>query len=198
MSHFLLSVLPVTFALVLIASASASGREASAIMRSPLFDLEGRRVDPFRDSTAKLMVFVFVRTDCPISNAYAPEVQRLQKDFTPLGAVFRLVYPGGHESSETIRTHLRAFGYSCEAFRDPLCAFAKRSKVGVVSEAAVFRPDGMLLYHGRIDDRYVDFGKARPQASKRDLAGALAQALAGEPVTPASGPAVGCFIEEAK
>jgi hypothetical protein len=38
-------------------------------------------------------VLVFVRTDCPISNRYAPELRRLQDRFAPRGMAFWLVYP---------------------------------------------------------------------------------------------------------
>ena len=51
----------------------------------------------------------------------------------------------------------------------------------VTPEAAVFA-GGRLVYHGRIDDRYVDLGLERPSPTKRDLADALAAVLAGKPV----------------
>ena len=168
---------------------------ASAVP-AKLLDLEGRPADPFGDREAKLLAFIFVRTDCPVSNNYAPEIQRLQARFAPSGVVFWLVYPTPDETPDAIRRHLREYRYPEVALRDPRHVFAKRAKVRVTPEAAIFRPDGTLLYHGRIDDRYVDLGKARPKATRHEFADALALALAGKPVPPAAGPAVGCFIED--
>jgi hypothetical protein len=163
-----------------------------------MLDLDGYAVNPLGNRDAKLHAFVFIRTDCPISNSYAPEIRRLHDRFASSGVAFWLVYPGADESPAAIRRHLRDFEYPCGALRDPRHAFATQSHVSVTPEAALFRPDGTLLYHGRIDDRYVDFGKARPEATQHDLAEALTLALAGQPVPPPTGPAIGCFIEDAR
>ncbi len=163
-----------------------------------LLDLDGRAATPFHDPKAKLLVFLFTRADCPISNSYAPEIARLHAQFAPRGAVFWLVYCDPDETTPTIGKHLREFSYPCGALRDPSHRFAKKSRVKITPEAAVFQPDGALLYHGRIDDRHLDFGKTRHQPTRRELALAVTQALAGRAVTPATGPAIGCDIQGVK
>jgi hypothetical protein len=182
--------------LALLACNRTFGEKPAAWSGVDLVDLDGRAADPFRNPAAKLIVFVFVRTDCPVANTSAPEILRLHAQFAPRGVAFWLVYPDADESPTMIRRHLREFAYPCGALRDPQHVFSKTSRVRVTPEAAIYRPNRKLLYHGRIDDRYVDFGKARPEATRRDLALALTQALAGEAVTPAPGPAIGCFIED--
>ena len=42
------------------------------------------------------------------------------------------------------------------------------------------------MYRGRIDDQYVDFGKARPEATKHDLEEVIQAALARQPIPAAS------------
>jgi hypothetical protein len=179
----------------LLALSSLLGQHRSAADEAGLIDLDGRPANPF-NSHAKLVAFVFVRTDCPISNSYAPEIQRLHERFAQDGVAFWLVYPAEDESPAAIRRHLREFNYPCGALRDPHHVLTQRSKVQVTPEAAVFRPDGALLYSGRIDDRYADFGKAKPEAARHELAEALALALGGKSAPPAAGPAIGCFIED--
>ncbi len=52
-----------------------------------------------------------------------------------------------------------------------------------------------VVYRGRIDDRYVSWGRSRPQPTQRDLQRALENILAGRAV-PAPWPTpVGCLIE---
>jgi hypothetical protein len=186
------------FAALMMLTWTVSFARQETAAGAALVDLEGRAVNPFGSRDAKLLVFVFVRTDCPIANAYAPEIQRLQAQFAPRGVTFWLVYPDADESPTAIRQHLHDFNYSCGALRDPRHLFARQAQVSVTPEAALFRPDGDLLYHGRIDDRYVDFGKIRSEATRHDLEEALTFALAGKPVTPATAPAIGCFIEDVK
>jgi len=58
-----------------------------------VLDLAGGRVDPLPAAGAGPAVLVFVRTDCPIANRYAPELRRLQDRFVRGGVAFWLVYP---------------------------------------------------------------------------------------------------------
>ena len=161
-----------------------------------LLDLEGRQVDPLKQTDAKATVFLFTRTDCPISNRYAPEVLRLHAKFKSENVRFWLVYLDPDESVKAIREHVKEYGYSWGVLRDPQHRLVKKTQVKVTPEAAVFVPDGRMVYRGRIDDRYVDFGKARAKPTQHDLEQALEAILEGRPVERAMTPAVGCFIPD--
>jgi thioredoxin-related protein len=156
-------------------------------------DLDGKSVNPLRRTDGKIVVLLFVRTDCPISNRYAPTIQEMSSRFAAHTA-FYLVYPIKTETPEQIRKHLRDFGYHLEALRDPELALVHTSQVHVTPEAAVFTGDGRLLYHGRIDDKFEDFGRARPAPTTHELADAIDAAIAGKNIAMTTAPAVGCFI----
>jgi hypothetical protein len=141
-------------------------------------------------------VFLFTLTDCPISNRYAPEVERLRAKFAPRGVAFWLVYPDPGESPEAIRNHIKDYSYRSGVLRDPKHALVELTGARVTPEAAVFAPGGKLVYCGRIDDRFVDFGKMRAEATVHDLEEALEAVLALRPVKQARTTAVGCFIPE--
>jgi thiol-disulfide isomerase/thioredoxin len=158
-------------------------------------DLDGNAVNPFRIATGKVVVFLFVRTDCPISNRYAPAIQELSSRYDK-GAEFFLVYPVRAETTEQIRNHLKEYGYKLTALRDPDRALVRASETRVTPEAAVFSPDGHLLYHGRIDDWYTEFGRSRPAATTHELSSAVEAAVAGKPVAVSAQPAVGCFLPD--
>ena len=56
-----------------------------AAPRVQLLDLDAQAIDPFdlpQNEAAKGSVFLFTKTDCPISNRYAPEVGRLVEEFS--------------------------------------------------------------------------------------------------------------------
>ena len=161
-----------------------------------VLDLNGRPVDPFQEPGAKATVFLFVRSDCPISNRYAPEVGRLQEKFAPRGVIFWLVYVDPDEPAGQIRRHMQEYDYRFDALRDPGHTLVKMTGVGVTPEAAVFADEMRMVYRGRIDNRYVDFGKTRPAPTERDLAEALEAVLAGRPVPNPTTPAVGCYIPD--
>jgi ribosomal protein L35AE/L33A len=162
--------------------------------------LTGAPVDALQaPADTKAIVFVFTSTDCPISNRYAPEVRRIAEAFAPKGVVFRLVYVNPTDGAAAIRNHMAAFAYprATEALRDPDHALVKFAAAKVTPEAMVYA-GGRIVYRGRIDDRYVDLGVARPAATKRDLADALAAVVAGKPVAQPATQAVGCFIADFK
>jgi hypothetical protein len=159
-------------------------------------DLEGRHIDPLRNPGARAVVLIFTRTDCPISNRYAPEVRRLHELFSSKAVTFWLVYPGAKEPVDAIRRHVEEFGYRCGVLRDPQHALVKTSEVKITPEAAVFVPGKGLVYHGRIDDRYVDFGKMRPAPTTHDLERVLKSILENKPAPVEATRAVGCFISD--
>jgi hypothetical protein len=178
-----------TLAACLAVASVSCGRSAA----DGVTDLDGRPVDPLAGPAA-VTVLVFVATDCPISNRYVPELERLRARFEPAGVAFWLVYPTAEESPATIASHRREFGLTEPAVRDPRHALVRRSQVEVTPESAVFLRGGALAYHGRIDDRYVDFGEVRPEPTRRELEGAIDAALAGHAAPPPAGHAVGCAI----
>jgi len=156
-------------------------------------NLSGQAIDPFHRTPGKVVVLIFVRTDCPISNRYAPTIQKISGKYKE-GAAFYLVYPVKTDTTEQIKKHMKEYGYSLPALRDPSYVLVKRAETQVTPEAAVFSPDGKLLYHGRINDWYAEFGKARRAPTTHELEDAVAAATAGKSVAVASEPAVGCFL----
>lgn len=164
-------------------------------------DLNGAAVDPLKSSNGKVVVLIFVRVDCPISNRYAPTIQRIEQrvKLENTGRVaFWLVYPDRSESAEQIRKHEREFGYDLPALRDVQRSLVAESHAQTTPEAAVFDANRKLIYHGRIDNLFEDFGRARPAATTHELEDAIQAALGGKEVANASVPGVGCYISDLK
>ena len=170
--------------LALLAGCSATG----------VRDLDGRALDPLTRSDARATVLVFSDTQCPIANAYAPELGRLHAELAPRGVAFYLVYADGARGAEEVRAHHAAYGYPFPALLDPGHELVARAGAATTPEACVFLPDGELVYRGRIDDRYVDFGKQRAAPTVRDLRAALEAVLAGARPGRPWAPAIGCSI----
>lgn len=180
---------------VLLAAAVVCDDQAST-SQLQLLDLEGRLVAPLQATDAKATVFLFIRTDCPISNRYAPEIRRLYGKFASSGVTFWLVYPDPDESVETIRQHLKEYEYHFGVLRDPLHTLVKLTGVRVTPEAAVFLPGKRMVYRGRVDNRYIAFGKARPAPTTHNLERVLETILEGRPITVKTTTAIGCFISD--
>ena len=187
--------------LLLGASLAPSGRtpgaapaQGTAAIR--LEDLEGRPVAALPGPEGATTVFVFVSTECPITNRYAPELRRIHERFAR-SARFWLVYADPAETPEAVRGHVQAFGFGFAALRDPRHELVRAAGATVTPEAAVFVPGAQgprLVYRGRIDDRNVDFGRTRPAPATHDLEDALRAIAAGTAGPLRTTPAVGCAI----
>lgn len=184
-------------ACVLLVVCPGTASLGAAPPRVTLTDVDGRAVDPFLAAeSSDAILFLFASVDCPVSNRYAPEVQRLHAAFAPKNVAFWLVYPNPYESAQQVREHLQAFSYPVHALLDPRHELVKLAKVTITPEAALFDRQRSLAYHGRIDDKFVSLGVERPAATKRDLFDALTSVLGGRPPAVESAPAVGCFIAD--
>jgi thiol-disulfide isomerase/thioredoxin len=160
-------------------------------------NLDGKAINPFTPKSGRLVVLLFVRTDCPISNRYAPTIRKLEEKFRGK-ADFWLVYPDAGESAGRIRTHDEQFHFAIPALRDVHRDLVQRSHATVTPEAAVFDSAGKLVYHGRIDDRYEDFGRSRAAPTTHELDNAIRNTLDGKPAVPDHANAVGCYISDLK
>ena len=142
----------------------------------------------------KAVVLFFVATDCPVSNSYAPEIRQICAQYAPRGIAFRLVYPDANLSPAAAKRHATEYDFGCPAVLGPKGRLARVSGATVTPEAAVYRADGVLVYRGRIDDKFVGFGRQRVQAARHDLRQVLDALTRGEAQTPHCTRAVGCFI----
>ena len=143
----------------------------------------------------KAVVLLFVGHDCPISNGYTPEIVRLCKKYMPEKIAFCVVYADADINRDDASKHAKEFGFCCPAILDPKMVLALKVGATVKPETAVLSPKGELLYRGRIDDRYVDFGKRREQLTSHELRDALDAVLAAKLVATPRTKAIGCYID---
>lgn len=168
---------------------TASGRGQAAL------DLDGRSVNPLAGDSGKVAVLVFVRRDCPVSSRYAPVIQQISQEYSDR-ASFWLIYPDKSDSPQAIRKYLQDYGYRLPALRDPERVLVKLGHAQITPEVAVFDREHHLVYEGRIDDRYVDFFRQRPEPTTHELDDALRAVLAGKPVAKSEVRGVGCYISD--
>jgi hypothetical protein len=160
-------------------------------------DLSGKPINPLKASAGMPVVLLFVRTDCPVANRYAPKITKLSEEFR--GRVrFWLIYPDAAEQPSRIRAHLREYHYDIQALRDVKHELVDSARATITPEAAVFDGTGKLAYHGRIDNWYQDFGRSRPVATTHELEDAIRAVLDSRPPTSDHANAVGCYIADVK
>ena len=179
--------------LMVMSPSNALGRESKVNWQ--FTDIEGKLHKPFEDPSTTGIVFVFISTDCPIANSYQPLLRRLHKKYNEKGVRLFQIHPHRETSVETARKHATEFGIESPILVDVEQSLSRRVGATVTPEAFVFlRDESLPVYQGRIDDLYAGYGKKRKVATSNDLADILEQLVAGQPLTPKTTRAVGCFI----
>jgi peroxiredoxin len=157
-----------------------------------LTDLSGQRHIIGGLSRGKLTVLIFLGTQCPISNSYAPALKRLYDGHAGADVDFLGVHSDTDVSAEIARAHAREYELPFPLVLDHDQRLAQACGVKTVPTAIVIDASGRLMYRGRIDNRFVALGQRRPEATVFDLQRALESALAGQEPNPSTTEAVGC------
>jgi thiol-disulfide isomerase/thioredoxin len=158
-------------------------------------DLDGKSQDPVAGASGRVVVLVFLRTDCPVSNRYAPAIQQIATRYQRESQFF-LVFPDKTASAQVIRKYLDAYDYKLPALRDPQHVLVKQAHAQITPEVAVFDKRGTQIYHGRVDNLYEDFGRTRPAPTTHELDDAIQAALKGTRVAVSETSGVGCYISD--
>ena len=186
----------------LVLGSAAGWAQADRGRALTLHDVNGRTLTPFAPDGRASVVF-FVATDCPVSNSYAPEIQRVCRDYSSRGVGCSLMYedvdthPSPAHLDQQVRRHLKEYGYDgFSAVIDRERAAATYVKASITPQAFVIDRSGDVRYRGRIDNLYAALGKTRQQVTRHDLRDALDAVLAGGKVQHPETEALGCFITD--
>jgi thiol-disulfide isomerase/thioredoxin len=174
--------------LFLISSAWAGGLGFS------LKDAKGITHTAAELSREKATVLIFVATECPNSNTYAPVLARLYREFSPRGVAFFNVYSDPSDSASTVRKHDADFETPFTALLDPHQTLARETGARSTPEVVILGPEGQQLYRGRVDNRFVEPGKTRYQPTENDLEDALRAIVHGNAVPHPVTRTIGCAI----
>ena len=183
--------------LALPAAAVDKPADGSAVPRRvvkdfSLPDLQGKLHTPAEWKDRKAVVLVFLATECPVCNGYAPELGRLMKSFASENVLLMGVHPDPELTADEARQHAREYQLGFTLLLDPRQVLAGAAGAHVTPEAVVLSPTGEVRYRGRIDDRYSAEGKRRDEPRTHDLAEAVQAVLAGKDPAAAETKAFGC------
>jgi hypothetical protein len=170
----------------------------SAGEETVLSDITGKKTTPLNCSNHKASLLIFITTDCPIANSYAPEIKRIINDYRRHDVKVTLVHVDPGLSNADAAKHAADYGLNAAdaIVVDRNHHLVKYAKATLTPEAAVFTPDRKLAYLGRINDQYAGYGDRRTKATTEDLRNALDAILAGKPVPTSRTEAIGCYIPD--
>jgi AhpC/TSA family len=181
---------------VVAATPIASAVTARSNWNPVFLALDGRELQPAAEPAHQAIALVFILPDCPICNAYLPELNRLHDAFSTRGVSLLLVHADDATTTEKARDHAREYQIKPPVILDPRRQWVKKAGATIAPQAAVFSPSGELLYLGRVDNQYAGLGKRRAAVTEHDLRDALDAILAGQSIKEPQTEAIGCLIPD--
>src|SRR5437016_2072882 len=102
-------------------------------------DVDGKSWSLLAPKGRQLDLLFFISADCPISNRYAPEIQRVCSDYQSRGVRCFTVYPDATDAG-AVQRHRReyAFGGATPAILDRAHDVVRAVSPKVTPEAALF------------------------------------------------------------
>jgi len=126
----------------------------------------------------RVTTYIFVGSTCPATNAYADRFKELERTYGPKGVDFVYLYPNGNDTHDVQLGFHREKGFTGALIDDHGARLAGLFKAKRTTEIFVVDTHGTIVFHGAVDD------SREPRAiTKRYLAPALDEILAGKPVT---------------
>jgi peroxiredoxin len=193
----LLSCVAFSALLVRLAPAEAETKAARSVKAFRLSDGEGKAWSLTDQKDKQAVVVLFLGTECPINNQYLPRLAELHKEYSAKGVVFVGVNSNVHDTATRVAGHAKANAIPFPVLKDVGNVVADDFAARRTPEAFVLSPAGKVLYQGRIDDQ-IGIGFKRKEPTRRDLALALDEALAGKAVSTPLTDAPGCLIARVK
>jgi thiol-disulfide isomerase/thioredoxin len=171
-----------------------AGRSTAGQSTINLLDVDGVEHRQTEWSSKRAVVIFFTTTECPLSNGYIPEMNRMQKEYGARNVVFFAVEVDTSIADRDVRKHAKDFAIAYPVLIDKPQSLVRLTGATATPEVAVLSNKGAVLYLGRIDNRVEDFDQHRNVVTELDLRNALDAVLAGRTVPHATTKVVGCAI----
>jgi peroxiredoxin/mono/diheme cytochrome c family protein len=143
-----------------------------------------------------LTVVVFTGIACPVNTSYMPTLAKLHAEFSGKGVTFFAVNSVPSDDANAVAEYARKHALPFPAVKDNKQYLAEQYGAEYTPEAFILDGRRKIRYRGRIDDQY-GVGFKRPAPSRRDLAIALDELLAGKPVSVPWTEVEGCALARA-
>lgn len=139
------------------------------------------------------VVVAFLGTECPLARLYAPRLNQLAAEYAQQGVRFLAVDANRQDTAAELAAFARQHQLSFPVLRDPQARLADALGATRTPEVFVLDEKHAVRYFGRIDDQYTP-GIQKPAPTRRDLAVALDELLAGKAASQPHLAAAGCLI----
>jgi peroxiredoxin len=178
---------------VLARAGSPEGKVGKPASAFSLKDTAGKEVSLADFKDKKAVVVIFVGTECPINNAYMPRLAALSNDYAAKDVQFLAINSNRQDTVQRVADHAQKNALPFPVLKDEGNVVADQFGARRTPEVFLLDSSGTIRYQGRIDDQFgIGYQRAKP--TRRDLAEAIDEVLAGKVVAQPTTSVAGCLI----
>lgn len=160
-----------------------------------LIDLGGSTQNLDQNDGRLVRAFVFLSTECPVSNGYLKTLNELHAKFSGKQVDLFGIVADSSVTRTRATKHFTEFKTTFPILFDASGLLLQALKPSHIPEAFVLDRANQLVYRGAIDNAWEAIGRRRPKAESQYLADAITAALDAKEVAVAETKPVGCLIE---
>jgi thioredoxin-related protein len=151
------------------------------------------QIDP--KASNKTAVILFLSPECPLCESYTLTIRNLFQTYQKANFSFFIIIPGKTFSKQKISAFRKKYKLEeIPFYLDTKLELATFIQASITPEVAVFTPNNVKVYQGRIDNWAYELSKKRKVITEHDLANVLENIYQGQSVKPYKTKAIGCYI----
>ncbi|RCS47807.1 alkyl hydroperoxide reductase [Bremerella cremea] len=142
-------------------------------------------------------VFIFMTGECPVAKSYFPVLNELYAKWGKNQESIQLlgIWADATQSPQQVANYAKEYDIAFPILLDRDASLGQALQPTNIPEAFVLNHAGKVVYRGRIDDRFLQLGRSKPEATEKTLERAVESVTSGlELAVPYQEP-IGCFYE---
>ncbi|MBY0586844.1 redoxin domain-containing protein [bacterium] len=191
-----MKLLALSWVLILggMAGLGAGGENQIPLGTIRSIDLAGKVVSLGQKEGVKAIAIVFLSDECPISNQYIPELNRIAGKLADQPVEIYGVMSDRTRTRAQAKDFVKSFQVAMPVLFDASATLARLLLPTHVPEAFVLDPLGKVLYRGRIDNQFDEKLRRRTEVTTHDWADAIDAAVKGEKISATQTNPIGCKL----
>ncbi len=143
----------------------------------------------------KIVVLVFLDTECPISQFYTKDLRNLVLKYKNSNTIFLTIFPTKYTHEEDIRSFNEKYQLNILSVLDKNQIITKKFNATITPEVFVLNQKNEMVYFGSLDDSFFELGKRNLNPQKKYLEEAIQSTIFQKKIPIVHAEAIGCEIQ---
>ena len=146
-----------------------------------------------QNEASKPILYLFLSDECIITQYYVPTLNEISAQYGE-DVDMVAIFPNFSSKPKKIQAFYDKYKLTIPHKTDYYKELSRSLGATITPEAILLDTSGYIIYHGRIDNSYVQIGKRRRVVTTHELSAALESLINDKEIAIPHTEAIGCFI----